>query len=143
MPAYPVRRGQGGTRPRAARDAQDRTPQLTRIHSPKQQGDVCAETACCKHLFQVFQIFQRYVASVLYQCSKSRSGRCTCCNGVFKCTSKMFHLFQTYVVSVHLDVAKVDLDIAYTCMLQVYVLSVFSCFVCMSQVFYLNVAYVL
>ena len=31
----------------------------------------------------------------------------------------------------YLDVAKVDLDVAYTCMLQAYVLSVFRCFICM------------
>ena len=31
----------------------------------------------------------------------------------------------------YLDVAKVDLDVAYTCMLQAYVLSVFKCFICM------------
>ena len=31
----------------------------------------------------------------------------------------------------YLDVAKVDLDVAYTYMLQVYVASVFRCFICM------------
>jgi len=31
----------------------------------------------------------------------------------------------------YLDVAKVDLDVAYTCMLQAYVSSVLSCFICM------------
>ena len=30
-----------------------------------------------------------------------------------------------------LDVAKVDLDVAYTCMLQAYVSTVFKCFICM------------
>ena len=33
----------------------------------------CAESACCKHMFQVFHICQRYVASVSYGCCKSRS----------------------------------------------------------------------
>jgi hypothetical protein len=33
----------------------------------------------------------------------------------------MFHLFQTYVVSVSSGSYKVDLDVAYTCMLQAYV----------------------
>jgi hypothetical protein len=31
--------------------------------------------------FQVFQMFQRYVACIVYRCCKSRSGCCTCCNG--------------------------------------------------------------
>jgi hypothetical protein len=31
----------------------------------------------------------------------------------------------------YLDVTKVDLDVAYTCMLQAYVSNVFRCFVCM------------
>ena len=35
----------------------------------------------------------------------------------FKYMFQMFHLFQTYVESVFLDVAKVDLDVAYKCML--------------------------
>jgi hypothetical protein len=39
------------------------------------------------------------------------------------------------------DVAKVDLDVAYACMLQTYVSSVFRCFIRMF-VFYLDVAYV-
>jgi hypothetical protein len=43
----------------------------------------------------------------------------------------------------HLDVAKVDLNVAYTCMLQAYVSSVFSCFKRMFQVFHLDVAYIL
>jgi hypothetical protein len=43
----------------------------------------------------------------------------------------------------HLDVIKVDLDVAYTCMLQMYVSSVLGVFICMLQVFYLDVAYVL
>jgi hypothetical protein len=83
---------------------------------------------CCKCVFQMFQLFQTYVASVLF-------GYCICCSGyrcmlqvcvpnvssvldlccylqVFyldvayvsdiycKCVFKMFHLFQTYVASV-------------------------------------------
>jgi hypothetical protein len=37
----------------------------------------------------------------------------------------MFHLYQMYVTSVfYLDVSKVDLDVAYICMLQAYVSSV-------------------
>ena len=33
--------------------------------------------ACCKNMFQVFQMFHRYVASVLYGRCKSRSRCCT------------------------------------------------------------------
>ena len=54
----------------------------------------CAETICCKHLFQVFVMFHRDVASVLYRCCKSRSGCCTCCNCVSSVCSKCFHLFS-------------------------------------------------
>ena len=35
----------------------------------------------------------------------------------FKCMFEMFHLFQTYVASVLSGCCKVDLDVAYTCML--------------------------
>jgi hypothetical protein len=38
------------------------------------------ESACCKSMFHVFQLFQRYVVNVLYRCCKSRSGCCICCN---------------------------------------------------------------
>ena len=42
----------------------------------------------------------------------------------------------------YLDIAKVDLDDAYTCMLQAYVSSVSGAFICLLQVFYLDVTYV-
>jgi hypothetical protein len=45
----------------------------------------------------------------------------------------MFQVFS-------LDVAKVYLDVAYTCMLQAYI---FTCFIHMLKVFYLDVAYIL
>ena len=86
-PAYPVRRSRGGTHPRAARDARDRTPHADEDPFFQALKRCCAETACCKRVFQSFQMFQSYVASVLYQCCKNTSGCCTCCNGVFKCTS--------------------------------------------------------
>jgi hypothetical protein len=38
-------------------------------------------SACCKSVFQVFEMFQRYDASVAYGCCKSRSGCFTYCNG--------------------------------------------------------------
>jgi hypothetical protein len=49
--------------------------------------------ACWKPLFQVFQVFQTYVANVLSGCLKSRSWCCTCCNG-YTC------MFQAHVSSV-------------------------------------------
>jgi hypothetical protein len=43
----------------------------------------------------------------------------------FKCMFQMFHLYKTYVVSVSSRCCiKIDLDVTYTCMLQVYVPSV-------------------
>jgi hypothetical protein len=48
-------------------------------------------------------------------------------------------MFQVF----YLDVAKVDLDVAYTCIFQSYVFKCFRCFIHMLQVFYLDVAYVL
>ena len=52
-----------------------------------------AESACCKCMFHVFQIFLWYVASVLYRCYKSRSGCCTCCKSYT-------HMFQLYVPNI-------------------------------------------
>jgi hypothetical protein len=40
----------------------------------------------------------------------------------FICSRRMLQVF-------YLDIAKVDLDVAYTCMLQAYVSSVFRCFI--------------
>jgi hypothetical protein len=88
-------------------------------------------------------MFHRYVASIVYRCCKSRSGCCTSCNGY----TRMFQVYVTNVSSApdecckcfYLDVAKVDLDVAYTCMLQAYVSRV--SYVCL-RVFYPDVAYV-
>ena len=44
-----------------------------------------AESACCKSMFQVFQMFQRYVAGVVYQCYKSRSEYCTVVMAIYVC----------------------------------------------------------
>jgi hypothetical protein len=49
-------------------------------------------TLCCKCMFQVFRMFQRYVAIGIYGCCKCRSGCCTCC--IF------FQAFSGYVASV-------------------------------------------
>jgi hypothetical protein len=56
-------------------------------------SDVCAKTACCKHLFQVFEIFQRYVASVSHDVAISRLGCCTCCY-------RYTHILQASVLNV-------------------------------------------
>jgi len=56
-----------------------------------QGASICyAASACCNSMFQMFS---RYVASVVYQCCKSRSGCCTCCNGYTR-------MFEVYVSSV-------------------------------------------
>jgi hypothetical protein len=80
----------------------------------KQQGDIVLGSACCKPLFQVFQMFQRCVASVSHRCCKSRSGCCTCCNG-YTCMFQCFICFIRMLQVFHLDVAKVDLDVVYIC----------------------------
>ena len=95
-------------------------------------------------MFQVFQIFHMYVVlyidvakvdkdvallQLLYTCISSVCSKC------FICSRRMLQMF-------YLDIVKVHLDIAYTCMLQAYVFSVFRCFICMFQVFHLDVAYV-
>jgi hypothetical protein len=69
-------------------------------------------------------------------------------------------MFQVYVPNIssisdecckrfHLGVVKVDLDVAYTCMIflnyniYMHVASIcFKCFICLLQLFYLDVAYV-
>jgi hypothetical protein len=51
------------------------------------------KTTCCKSTFRVFHMFQRYVASVVYRCFRSRSRCWICCNGYT-------HMFQVYVLNV-------------------------------------------
>jgi hypothetical protein len=61
------------------------------------------KTACCKIIFQVFQMFQRYVGSVVYRCCKGDRDVAHVVMAIyiyFKCMFQMFHLFQTYVASV-------------------------------------------
>jgi hypothetical protein len=63
------------------------------------------KNTCCKRMFQVFQMFQRYVASVSDEYCKSRSGCFICCNPnisfVFSnvCLSGCYICFHTYVPS--------------------------------------------
>jgi hypothetical protein len=54
------------------------------------------ESACCKSMFQVFQMFQRYVAEVDQDVAHVIMAIHVC----FKCMFQMFYLFQTYVTSV-------------------------------------------
>jgi hypothetical protein len=78
----------------------------TSLHSHKQQRRCYAESVCCKRMFQVFQMFQRYVASVLYGCCKSRSEYCIlCCNDYTRMLQAYVPnvssgFFLTYVASV-------------------------------------------
>jgi hypothetical protein len=86
-----------------------------------------ASDVCCKCFVSVLQ---------------SRSECCICCNGYTR-------MFQVYVLNVsssdvcckyfYLDVAKVDLDVAYTSMLQVYFSNGLRCFIHLLQAFHLDV----
>jgi hypothetical protein len=78
-------------------------------------------TLCRKLMFQVFQMFWRYVANVLYLCCKSRLGCYTCCNGVSR---------------VCLNISSVS-DICCKCFIFAY-----TCMLRMFQVFHLDIAYV-
>jgi hypothetical protein len=49
----------------------------------------CTESACLKRMFQVFH---RYVVSVLYRRCKSRSSCCTCCKDLTR-------MFQVYALN--------------------------------------------
>jgi hypothetical protein len=76
-------------------------------------------------VFQVFQVFQTHVSSVLFGCY-------ICCNSYIR-------ILQVYVSSVSSSVAKVDLNVAYACMLQAYISSVSGvcckCFIWMLHMF--------
>jgi hypothetical protein len=60
----------------------------------------------------------------------------------FKCIFQMFHCSRRMSQVFCLDVAKVDLDVTYICMLQAYVLSVFRCFIRLFAIVLLDVEYV-
>jgi hypothetical protein len=73
-------------------------------------------------MFKVFQMFQKYVASVSDGCCKSISGCCICCNG---CT----RMLQRSVP----DVSSVFSDVCYKCVYlnieyvsHIYIVSVLS-----------------
>jgi hypothetical protein len=69
-----------------------------------------------KYMFQLLQIFQRYVASVSYRCCKSRSGYWICCTS-----------YTTYDASIYFK--------CFICfsrhMLQVFLFGCCVCFTCM------------
>jgi hypothetical protein len=54
---------------------------------------------CCKSMFEIFQLFQSYVAiSVLMlQVANVLSRCCICSHTCCKCMFQIFYLFQTYV----------------------------------------------
>jgi hypothetical protein len=57
----------------------------------------------------------------------------SCCKRIFQ----VFQVFQTYILSVHLNVAKLDLDVVYMHVASVYMFQVFRVFhTRMLQVFY-------
>ena len=56
--------------------------------------------ACCKRMFQVFQLFHTYVASVLSGCCICFAMATNVCSWCFKRLLQVFQLFGTYVASV-------------------------------------------
>jgi hypothetical protein len=88
---------------------------------------VFVESVCCKRMFRVFQMFQRYVASISDGCCKNRSGCCIYCNS---CT-RMLQRSVTNVSSVFSGR-----------MVQVCLSGCCICFTHRLHVFYLDVAYV-
>jgi len=74
--------------------------------------------ACCKSMFWVFQMFQRYISSVF---------RDACCNCVYGCCIGFTHMLHVFYS-----------DVAYGCNgFQVCFRCVFKCFISMFQVFQL------
>jgi hypothetical protein len=121
------------------------------LYSSKQQIDIVFESECCKSMFRVFQMFQRYVASVSYGCCKNRSGCFVCyndCTLICKYCSTCFICFSNVCYKcVYLDVTYVS-HIHYKCfiwMLHVFqwFSSVFRCFcMCFSRMFQVFQAHV-
>jgi hypothetical protein len=100
------------------------------------------ESVCCKCMFEVFQMFQRYVASVSYGCCKSRSECCIYCKVfhmyVASVYSKCFICFRCILQVFYLDVAYIAVAIHICCkhmfqifhLLQSYVVASVSCCKC-------------
>jgi hypothetical protein len=63
-------------------------------HLPRSAEDITTgRSVCCKHIFQLFHMFQMYVSIVSDGCCKSRMRCCTCCIGYIL-------LLQEYVPNV-------------------------------------------
>jgi hypothetical protein len=58
--------------------------------------------ACFKRMFQVFYLFQTYVANVLFGCFKSTSSVAHVAIAIHVCFKRMlvFQLFHTYIASI-------------------------------------------
>jgi hypothetical protein len=111
-----------------------------------------AKSSCCKRMFQLFQIFQRYVASISYECCKSRSGCCTCyicckcfrwilqvyCSKCFSHFRRMLHVFYQGVAHVSHICCKCFIRMLH--MFHTYIASVSSrcsiCFAMSTHVFF-------
>jgi hypothetical protein len=106
----------------------------------KKKGENCMLQ---EYVSSVSDISKIYVASVVYRCCKSRPGCCTCWYDYTRmfqvCVQNVSFVLDVCCKCVYLDVVKVDLNVAYACILQTYVSSVL--YVCL-QVFHLDVAYV-
>ena len=79
---------------------------------------------CFNCMFQLFLLFLAYVASVSSGCCKSRSECCICMHVASVCFRGVLQVF-------HIDVAKVDRDVAHVAM------AIHVCFKCMFRMFHL------
>jgi hypothetical protein len=77
------------------------------------------KNARCKCMFQVFQMFHKYVASVSYGCCKTRSGCCICCNGC-TCMLQVSVLMFRSSVRLYLQVCLSKCCMCFTHMLHVF-----------------------
>jgi hypothetical protein len=73
---------------------------------------VMAIHACFKHMFQVFHLFQTYIANVSSECCKSRSGVAHVAMAIHACF-KCFISFRCMLQVLHLDVSNADLERAH------------------------------
>ena len=99
-PSRRVRRPPGRAKPGATSDGGGDGARAAPAPTPTAGIARPRPPACCKRMFQVFQIFRRYVSSVSCGCYKSRSRCCVCCNS---CTC-MLQAFIPYVSFVFSDV---------------------------------------
>jgi hypothetical protein len=88
-------------------------------------------------MFQVFQLFQMYVSSVLYECCKSTSGCCIYCNGCIRMLQVSVPSVSSLFFRRMLQVCLSGCSIYFTHMLQVFYLDV--TFVCNSFKVFLSV----